>query len=847
MTAWVLPSFRSGVDRLRQRMSKREDSEHVQALIRLAFGLAISAYLYSTVGARFDIHVVCIGFEVLSAAIIVAIVVHPQPSALRRGLGALVDLGTTTYLMWTNGEVGAPLYGIYLWVTFGNGFRYGVRSLYASQALSIVGFASVIAFNPFWHAHSLMAGGFLILLAAVPYYGAVLLKGVKAAQDKAEQANDAKSRFLSVMSHEIRTPLNGIIGINALLRKTRVTPEQLDLINTLGMSSDVLLSLLDNVLDIAKIEADKMTIEHVGFDLHSVINSAMRLAAAQAAAKGLHFGAYVDAAVPRLLVGDPHRLRQIMTNLLTNATKFTHQGGVHLRMSLVGQSPASATVRCEVIDTGVGMTEEELSRIFAPFVQADESTTRQFGGTGLGTTISKQLIELMGGRMQVQSEPECGSTFRFEVPLRRQSTAKSETRLHGIRVLLVDVDEAQKAEIAAWLEAWHVEFAFSTGQPAIEQITAANSLAKPWQVIVVDQHHERDPVLDLEVALPTWKRKPKVVVLNPPSLSADRGEIVACPYAAGLENPLVKQEMHRALHFAAIDEVSAREHEERWEKNHPVGKAGGRPRVLVAEDNATNRKIVAQILEDGGFDVALATTGTQAVEELRKSEFDVVILDKHMPGMSGMEVANRYLQMRGEEAAPMIMLTAEATAEAMQQCKAAGMKAFLTKPIDPDMLFETISALTGASRETPAPAQPRTSSVQSTLVAALDESVLAHLESHALSPGFVSEVIESFELDMIELLERLDVAIEQEDWNEIAEVRHAMEGTARGAGAAAIANLVENFRTLQTMSKRQRGERLAELRACFAMTREAMHNYLIKTTAAKSPGERRTLRAVKSS
>ena len=248
---------------------------------------------------------------------------------------------------------------------------------------------------------------------------------------------------------------------------------------------------------------------------------------------------------------------------------------------------------------------------------------------------------------------------------------------------------------------------------------------------------------------------------------------------------------------------------------------------------------MAQILEDGGFDVALATTGTQAVGELRNSEFDVVILDKHMPGMSGMEVASRYLQMRGDDAAPMIMLTAEATAEAMQQCKAAGMKAFLTKPIDPDMLFETISALTGASRETPVAAKPHSSSVQSVPAEALNESVLMELESHALSPRFIAEVIESFDLDMTELIERLDMAIEQEDWNEIAEVRHAMEGTARGAGAAAIAAQIENFRTLQIMGKRQRSERLTELRACFAMTREAMNDFLIKTTAATSRRERR--------
>jgi len=242
-------SARSYIGTLRERLARREDSEHVQAFIRVGFGLLISIYLYSTIGPRLDIHVVCIGFEILSLAIVLAILIHPQRSAWRRGFGAVVDLGTTTYLMWTNGEVGAPLYGIYLWVTFGNGFRYGVRSLYGSHAMSLAGFGSVVAFNPFWHQHALMAGGFLMLLAAVPLYGAVLLKGVTTAQDKAEQANEAKSRFLSVMSHEIRTPLNGIIGINALLRKTKVTPEQLDLINTLGMSSEVLLSLLDNVLE----------------------------------------------------------------------------------------------------------------------------------------------------------------------------------------------------------------------------------------------------------------------------------------------------------------------------------------------------------------------------------------------------------------------------------------------------------------------------------------------------------------------------------------------------------------------------------------------------------------------
>ena len=840
---------RPGLDlaTLRQRLSKREDSEHVQALIRIAFGLVISAYLYSTIGARFDIHVVCIGFEVLSSAILLAIAIHPQPSALRRELGALVDLGTTTYLMWTNGEVGAPLYGIYLWVTFGNGFRYGVRSFHASHAMSIVGFGGVIAFNPFWHQHSLMAGGFLILLAAVPYYGAVLLKGVKAAQDKAEQANEAKSSFLSVMSHEIRTPLNGIIGINALLRKTRVTPEQLDLINTLGMSSEVLLSLLDNVLDIAKIEAGKMTIEQIGFDLHGVINSAMKIAATQAAAKGLHFSVFVDGTVPRLLIGDPHHLRQVLINLLANATKFTDQGGVHLRTSLIGQRDGLATVRCEVIDTGVGMSPEAISQIFHPFVQADQSTTRQFGGTGLGTTIARQLIELMGGRMGAQSERKQGSTFWFETPFPMQNAGGAEAPLDGVRVLLVGIDRPQEEQIVRLLHAWHAEVASSVVQRAVRLIIAADESGKPWHVVVVNQLDQNAPIIDLGVALPSWKRRPKLIALNPPAPVKDRVAMVKWPYTAALNTPITREQLHRSLYFAAIDEVVGCERAAQWQKHHGIGKAGGRPRVLVAEDNPTNRKIVAQILESGGFDVTIATTGTQAVEALQQAEFDVVILDKYMPGMSGMEVAARYLEMRGNNAAPMIMLTAEATAEAMQQCKAAGMKAFLTKPINPEMLFETIGALTGVGdwhTDKAGVAEPRASQPEA---GALDESVLAQLDKLAYSPQFVADIVNSFESDMLDLIERLDAAVKSEDWREIAEIRHAMEGTARASGAAAIAGLIGNLKTLHAVEPRERHKRIGELRACFATTLDAMRAFLARRTVESRPEARRSLSLTRSS
>lgn len=283
MNVAIASRLRMGIGNLRERLAGREDSEHVQAMVRIAFGLIISAYLYLAVGARFNILAVCIGFEVFASAIFLVIVVYPQRSPLRRGLGTILDLGTTTYLMWANGEIGAPLYFIYLWVTLGNGFGYGARSLYASQAMSIAGFASVVAFNPFWHHHSLMAGGFLILLAAIPYDGAVLLKSVKAAQDKAELASEAQSSLLWMTSHQIRTLLNIIIEINAALAKTPLIPRQVDMIITSGTFSQILLSRLDNEFDSAGIEAAKMTTGRVGFDVHAVINRAMKTAATQAA------------------------------------------------------------------------------------------------------------------------------------------------------------------------------------------------------------------------------------------------------------------------------------------------------------------------------------------------------------------------------------------------------------------------------------------------------------------------------------------------------------------------------------------------------------------------------------
>ena len=822
--AGIAPRLRA----LRAELARREDSEHVQALIRMAFCVVVSVYLYAAIGPRIDVQLVCLCFELLACAIFMAIAAKPQPSAIRRGFGAILDVGTTTYLMWTTAEAGAPLYGIYLWVIFGNGFRYGVRALRQSQALSIAGFALVVTFNPFWHQHALMAGGFLILLAAVPFYGAVLLKDVKKAQYRAEQANEAKSRFLSVMSHEIRTPLNGIIGINTLLRRTRVTPEQLDLINTLGMSSEILLSLLDNLLDIAKIEAGKMAIERSAFDLHSVIQGVHTFAATQAVSKGLRISVCLDAAVPRRLVGDPHRLRQVLINLLANALKFTHHGGVHLRIVLISEKNSVALVRCEVADTGVGMQAAALARIFEPFVQADQGTTREFGGSGLGTTIAKQLVERMGGKMGAESEPGRGSTFWFELPLPRPGVMPAEPALDGVRVLLAGLDYPLQEHILRLLAQKGAQVSATPANSAQQVLAAAADTDAPWQVVVVNPRDSLPSIVDVDAMLPGNTRAPRVIALSPPASDAERITMVNTPYSATVQLPLQQDHLLRAVHFAAHETDSAGAWPAQKSTRLLTGLPAHRLRVLVAEDNPTNRRIVAQILEYGGYDVSLCATGTQALESLHRGEFDVVILDKHMPGMSGLEVAARYLDSHQDKAAPMIMLTAEATAQAMEECKAAGMKAFLTKPIDPEMLFETIEALTGmqtAHAEESTRAKAESAEAPAEMI---DEAVLIELDKHAYSTHFIDDVVASFGADMQEMIARLESAISAGHWAEIADVRHTIEGTARSSGATALVALLHTLQSLDTATPEQRQARVEELRACVTRTMAAMQHFIAR-------------------
>lgn len=409
---------------LRGRLSGRTDSEHGQALVRIAITALFCAYLSWQVGtqggsdALYSTWLVLIGELIVAFGLLAAILVNPAQSGIRRWIGMLTDYSALGAVMYLQGETASPLYSVYLWVTIGNGLRYGSRYLYSATALASASFFAVVMLTPYWQASPYLSWGLLGGLVAIPLYFASLLKALTRAIQEAQRANKAKSRFLANMSHELRTPLNGIIGMSELLATSRLTPEQRESTGIIHTSAQTLLLLIEEVLDISAIEAGKLKSEDVDFNLAELLGRLRSLCLPQASSKKLKLNMDADIALPAQLHGDPGHLLQVLLNLMQNAIKFTEQGEVSLQVRLIEQETGASLIRFSVRDTGIGIPPEARARIFEPFEQVDSSTARRYGGTGLGTTIAKMLVESMGGQISLEANPGAGSHFWFDLPLK---------------------------------------------------------------------------------------------------------------------------------------------------------------------------------------------------------------------------------------------------------------------------------------------------------------------------------------------------------------------------------------------------------------------------------------------
>ncbi len=811
---------------IRQRLSARPDSEHEQALIRMLFVALISAWLFSF--GITEAYIWCAAYLLVSLLLLIWIIISPAINPARRIAGAVGDMAAISSALYLGNEFAAILLAVYLWVITGNGFRYGIRYMLIATVLAGGGFSTVVWLSPFWQQHIWFSSAILLTMIIVPLYMASLIKKLHQAIALAEEANHAKSRFIANMSHELRTPLNGIIGMNDLSLSTRQTTDQKHFALVIKESAYHLLGLIERILDMAKIEEGKIDLLEEAFDLHQLMQGIVAMFEGQTSEKDIRMHLHIDPEVPFALIGSPRHLKQILINIIGNAVKFTEQGSVNISVELAENCTDTRLV-FTVRDTGIGIAESVQEKIFGLFTQADSSITRRFGGTGLGTAIAKELTEIMGGAISLDSAEGQGSIFTITLPFTRQSKIPEAQDLSQTNILLLQ-EQGQGEHFNSALDSWGAHYTeIEDATILLSRLVDAQSMGQSYDTVIVDRNAlSCNPELISHAIRDNHKLSGLNIILFEPNQSpASDLLMIDAGFSSVLHRPVQASLLFNALHVASVahqsaDVISMADVIEKKRALKPLN-------ILLAEDNLVNQQVMQEILRRAGHTVAIAQDGEAALDALSGEQtFDLVLLDLNMPKISGLDVLKQFRFMDTSANMPVLMLSADALPDTIHACMEAGANDYLTKPIHASALLEKISFYSEQNKPAPETrnlaADPRQDDGDN---AVLDVEIIDELFGFIQSDDKCRHLIQSFESSGGKHLAQLEITGKQQNTRDYLITIHTLKGSASVLGLKGITSLCQEIEGIgNAINPVEMSRYCIELRKAIKLGCQSLYDYL---------------------